>query len=149
VDPVWLSHHRKEHAHKCFRVGRLSVCSRCLGTYPVLLAGLVLQLLPPLAPAEMPTDVWVLYGLPVPAVLDWAISQFRPSWGTNPARCFTGVLLGVGLSRAVYRNMRHPGDPLVLGLFAALGLIAAVVWPLSQMLRSRPSAPPTDRADDP
>jgi uncharacterized membrane protein len=145
--PFWLSHHRLEDVHKCFVVGGIHICSRCLGTYPVLFATLVVQLKRPFAPVVLPYDPWLFFVLPLPALVDWAASQFSWWRGNNALRFLSGCVLGVGLGRCVYVNMRHPGDVRVLVQVAGLSIIAGIVWGLRQMLGLAPSKP--ESADHP
>ena len=148
--PFWLSHHRAEEAYKCFRVGPWHVCSRCLGTYPVLFAALVLQLRRPFAPVHLDTDLWLFAGLPLPAVLDWSVGQLTRWRGNNGVRLASGLLLGASLGRCIYVNMRHPGDVRVFVQLLGLSAVAGVVWGIRQVLglrsKSRPEGEsPVDR----
>jgi uncharacterized membrane protein len=103
----WLSHHPPAELDRCYRVGRVHLCARCLGTYPVLLAGLVAQLLLR-APLSHPWDLPVAVGLVLPATLDWAQARFAPHRFSNPWRTFTGALLGLGLSRSLFIHLQRP-----------------------------------------
>lgn len=134
--PFWLSHHRFAERHACFVCGPVFLCARCLGTYPVLLLVLAYQLRRPFAPPSLPADPFILYGLALPAVLDWSAGQLLRWRGHNGVRLVTGALLGVSLGRAVYMNMRHPGLPLVYGFLLGLCAVAGIVWGLKQVLRS-------------
>jgi uncharacterized membrane protein len=132
--PFWLSHHRSEEAYKCFNVGGLHVCSRCLGTYPVLFAALVVQLKRPLAPPALGIDPWLFFALPVPAVLDWSVGQLTRWRGNNLLRLLSGCLLGAGIGRCIYVNMRHPGDVRVFEQLLGLCAVAGIVWGIRQVL---------------
>lgn len=124
AEPFWLSHHTRDEADRCFRFGALHVCSRCLGTYPVLLLVLVAQLAPPFAPLVHPLDGLLLFALPLPAVVDWLAGMLLGWRGHNGVRLATGLLLGTALGRALYLNMRHPAEPRVLALFGGLVAVA-------------------------
>ncbi len=132
--PFWLSHHRLDEAHKCVRVGPGYVCSRCLGTYPVLLAALAWQLRRPFAPLHLDLDPVLFFALPLPALLDWSVGQLTRWRGSNVLRLVTGVLLGASLGRCIYVNMRHPGDPKVFLELLGLSAVAGIVWGIRQVL---------------
>jgi uncharacterized membrane protein len=122
----WLSHHPPEEYDRCYRVGSLHVCARCLGVYPTLL--LVLALLFVVrAPLEHPLDLPVVLGLTAPATLDWAFGRFRPHALSNPWRTFTGVLLGVALGRSLFIHLQRPFPTVLLAQF---GLVTAIVLPV-------------------
>ncbi len=122
----WLSHHPAEELDRCYRFGRLHVCARCLGTYPVLFAALAAQLALR-APLEHPWDAVAGTLLVVPATADWAFGRFRPHRFSNLWRSFTGALLGIALGRSLYIHLQRP-LPLVLLLQA--GLVTAVALPV-------------------
>lgn len=105
--PFWLSHHPPEEYGRTFRIGRLRVCARCLGTYPVLFAALALQMATN-APQTWRYDGLVAVGLLLPALVDWAIGRFRPEAGSNARRLLTGVLLGVALGRTLHVHLQSP-----------------------------------------
>jgi uncharacterized membrane protein len=121
----WLSHHPPEQFNRCYQVGGLRLCARCLGTYPVLFALVAAQLALG-TPLAHPFD-WVAVLLVLPATLDWAFGQFRPQRFSNPWRTATGVLFGMGLARSLYIHLRSP-FPVVLNL--QLGLVTLVALPV-------------------
>ncbi len=131
----WLSHHHADELDRCYRVGGLHICARCLGTYPVLFAALVAQFAVH-APLSYPLDVPIVVALTVPALADWAYGRFRPHAFTNPWRTFTGALLGLALARSLFIHLQRP---LPVVLLAQLGLVTAVAGPviLTSYLRQR------------
>jgi uncharacterized membrane protein len=148
--PFWLSHHRAEDAHKCFRLGGIHLCARCAGTYPVLLVVLVLQLRRPFAPVHLESDPWLFLALPLPAVTDWTLGQLTRWRGNNLVRFVSGCLLGGSLGRLVYVNLRQPGDPRVFLEILGLCAVAGIVWGIRQVLGlprepSGPGEAPIDR----
>lgn len=122
----WLSHHGPEELDRCWRLGRLHVCARCLGTYPVLFLALLVQGLLH-APLAHPLDVPLAVGLLLPALLDWAHGRFRPHAFSNAWRTFTGALLGLALGRSLFVHVQRPLPPMLLWQMA---LILAVAMPV-------------------
>jgi len=134
AQPFWLSHHRHAQRHACFAWGGVHVCARCLGTYPVLFAVLALQLHRPMAPLHLSFDPWLLFALPLPAVIDWSVGQLTAWRGLNGVRLLTGGLLGVALGRALYIHMRHPGTAQIYVFGLAGVAVAGIVWGLRVLL---------------
>ncbi|WP_224245654.1 DUF2085 domain-containing protein [Hyalangium gracile] len=132
----WLSHHREDEYNRTYVLGGVRVCARCLGTYPVLLAGFF-ALFALRAPLEWKWDVPVVLGLTLPALGDWALGRFRPRGGTNLVRTGTGVLLGLALARSLYIHVQRP-LPAVLLAQAALVTAVAVPVILATYRRPRP-----------
>ncbi len=128
----WLSHHPPDELDRCYRFGTLHVCARCLGTYPVMFAGIAAQLAFH-APLEHPRDVPLGVALVLPAALDWAYGRFQPHRFSNAWRTATGVLLGLGLGRSLFIHLQRP-LPVVLIAQAfvvtgiALPVILASYW---------------------
>ena len=121
----WLSHHYPDELDRCYRLGPVHVCARCLGTYPVLFALFAAQVVAPelLAAVGLP----LLLLLTAPATLDWAYGRFRPHFGHNLWRSLTGALLGVALSRTLFLHIaRHQPT----WLLVQLGLVTAVAGPV-------------------
>ena len=122
----WLSHHTPEEWHRCYRLGPLRVCARCLGVYPMMFLGIV-ALFVLRAPLEWPLDVPVVLGLTLPATADWAFGRFRPRAFSNAWRTFTGVLLGLALARSLFIHLQRPFPTVLLAQFA---LVTAVALPV-------------------
>lgn len=120
--PFFLSHHSPAEYDRCWRVGGLHLCARCLGLYPVLVAAVALQVAWR-APLTHPLDWPLALPLVLPAVLDWAASRFWPVWGSNALRTLTGVLLGLALGRSLYVHLRAPFPPLLLAQAAVVGAL--------------------------
>jgi uncharacterized membrane protein len=118
----WLSHHYDDELDRCWRIGPLHVCARCLGTYPTLFAVFALQLKHPL---DLPLPI--VLALTLPATADWAYGRFRPHSGSNLWRTLTGILLGVALSQTLFLHIaRHQPVPMLV----QLGLVTAVAGPV-------------------
>lgn len=119
----WLSHHGPEELNRCYRVGSLHVCARCLGTYPVLFASIALQLKLH-APLEHRLDLLLGVGLLLPATIDWAYGRFRPGHFSNAWRTFTGALLGIALGRSLFIHLQRPWPTVLLAQALAVTLVA-------------------------
>lgn len=137
MPPFWLSHHHPEEYGRTYAVGSIRLCARCLGTYPVLFAGLAAQIATR-APLEWRWDPLWSIGLLLPALFDWAYGRFRPHAGSNAIRSVTGVLLGLALARTLYIHLR---SPLPLLLLVQAALVTAVALPVIVLTWRRPSAP--------
>lgn len=122
----WLSHHHQDELHRTYALGKVRVCARCLGLYPVLLAAIAAQFAAG-APLESRHDGPLAVGLLVPGLLDWAYGRFRPGAFSNPWRTATGVLLGVALGRTLYVHLQRP---LPHWLLVQLAVVTAVAVPV-------------------
>lgn len=131
----WLSHHHADELDRCYRLGGVHVCARCLGTYPVLFAAIAAQFALR-APLEHPLDLAGGVALVVPATLDWAFGRFHPHRFSNAWRTFTGVLLGLGLSRSLFIHLQRPLPPVLLAQGAFVSLVALLVFLAAYMRRS-------------
>ncbi|MFO0596884.1 MAG: DUF2085 domain-containing protein [Myxococcaceae bacterium] len=132
----WLSHHPPEELDRCYRVGSLHVCARCLGTYPTMFAAIVWQLRVH-APLEHALDLPVVLALTLPATADWAFGRFRPHAFTNPWRTLTGVALGLALGRTLFIHLQTPFPPVFLAQAALVVAIALPVFLLSYRSKGR------------
>lgn len=122
----WLSHHPPEELDRAWKLGRIHICARCLGTYPILFGAIAVQLALH-APLEHPLDIPFSLGLLAPALLDWAYGRFRPHAFSNGWRTFTGVLLGLALGRTLFIHLQRP---LPLPLLLQMGLVTGVATPV-------------------
>lgn len=122
----WLSHHRPHELHRCYRLGAVHVCARCLGTYPVMFAAIGAQLAFK-APLEHALDVPLSIALVLPATLDWAAGRLQPHRFKNLWRTTTGVLLGLGLARSLFIHLQRPLPLALLGQGIVVTVIALPV----------------------
>ena len=122
----WLSHHPPEEFDRTWQVGRLHVCARCAGVYPVLFVALFLQFRLG-APLQLRLDGLMGVALIMPAVLDWAYGRWRPHAGSNVWRTFTGVLLGAALARSLYVHLQRPFPPILLAQLSMVGVVVVGV----------------------
>jgi len=128
MEGFWLSHHPPSEWSRTVRVGRHRICARCLGTYPVMALAFWTQVVLS-APPERPSEWRLGVGLLVPALADWCVGRLQPASGTNAWRLFTGALLGLGLSRALYLHAAVRPFPAVLLWQLGVSLAVAVpVW---------------------
>ena len=148
--PFFLSHHRPHEYDRCFSLGGIHLCARCLGVYPVMFAVIALQLALR-TPKALALD-WLALLLPLPALVDWARGRFNPRSGTNPMRLATGILLGAALGRTLYQHMRQPGHPLAMAQLGGLLVAAAMIEVISRPWRLRrlsdPNGAPAVHKDD-
>jgi hypothetical protein len=125
--PLWLSHHRPDEYDRCLVIGHRRVCRRCAVLYPLsIVAGIVLSTVS--WPERL--DVWLLWLLPLPAVLEF-IGEQRGVIRHSPARlvAFT-VPLAVACGRLYTRYLDEPGDRLVwtvVGVYGGLCLLEALM----------------------
>jgi uncharacterized membrane protein len=122
----WLSHHHADELDRCFQLGGVHVCARCLGTYPVMFAAIAAQLALK-APLEHALDLPIALGLIGPALADWAWGRFQPHRFSNLWRFSTGILLGLGLSRSLYVHLQKPLPAMLLAQMALVTVVATPV----------------------
>lgn len=122
----WLSHHHADEHNRCYRLGGVHVCARCLGTYPTLFAVFFAQFALR-APLAHPLDLPLSVALVIPALADWAVGRFRPQGGHNLVRTLTGIALGLGLGRTLFIHVQKPLPP---ALLAQLALVTVVAGPV-------------------
>ncbi|RQG93318.1 DUF2085 domain-containing protein [Natrarchaeobius halalkaliphilus] len=121
-----LSHHLPEEYYRCYSpvvFGRqLHICARCVGIYPGILAGLFAYAV---APPPM-TSVVLVALVPLPALVDWAVTTFTTRRGYNVVRTVTGSALGYGYGLGVGYVFVET-NPFVIGVGVLYGLVAAVL----------------------
>ena len=96
----FLAHHRPDEYDRCYAVGGLHLCARCVGLYPALALLLALQLTGVVGAVR--AEWAVLYLLPLPAIFSWARRRLTGAAGSNPVSTVTGALLGVALGRGIF-----------------------------------------------
>src|SRR5687768_9883324 len=123
----WIAHHHADELDRCWKLGRVHVCARCLGTYPVLFAAIAVQFAFR-APLQHPLDIPFSVGLLAPALFDWAYGRFRPHAFSNPWRTFTGALLGLALARTLFIHFQRSYPlPLLLQMALVTGVATPVI----------------------
>ncbi len=130
ITPLWLSHHRPEHYHRCLGLGGWKVCARCAGLYPVMFSLIAVQLALRLdRPREEDLALLVLGS--IPALVDWARGRLRPESGTNLSRVLTGAILGAVLARGLFLHFVRPFNPISSIQFGFLALVFLLVEALA------------------
>jgi uncharacterized membrane protein len=71
---IWLAHHWPEQYDRCFLIRGHHVCRRCLILYPLALA-VAFASLAGIAPWPPALDLWFIWGLCIPATLDFVAEQ--------------------------------------------------------------------------
>lgn len=100
----------------------MSLCARCSGVYPGIIAGVAL-VGTGTAPTAWP---WLVAAGPAPALVDWAVTTGTDRRGSNRVRTATGALLGTGYGVGVAWVLT--GGPLwPFGVAAGYGGVAAVL----------------------
>lgn len=125
--PLWLSHHWPHQYDRCVSVRGRLVCRRCLVLYPISLA--VVAVFGLLVEWPERLDAWLLWLLPLPAVLDLLGEHLGVARSTPRRLVAVTVPLGVGCGRLYLRYLDHPADRLVLGVVLGYGglCLAAVL----------------------
>jgi uncharacterized membrane protein len=143
--PFWIAHHPEEQRCRCVRLFGFDVCARCLGLYPLLfvLLGIEMAVSAPLLQAFEP---WILTGLTLPSLFDWARGRFEPSSGNNAVRIATGALLACALARTLWFHMVEPLNTFTSAHLSWILLTAALVEITATVRKARQREPRTREA---
>lgn len=91
-----LSHHEPSEYHRCYTLqirGRsVHLCARCSEVYPGIAVGAGLFVTELFAAVHLV----LITLLPLPALIDWTVTQVWMRHGLNAVRTLTGGLLGIG-----------------------------------------------------
>lgn len=107
----------------------MHLCARCLGIYPGIAIGFVVFVFGLFESSQL----LLVATLPMPALVDWAVTHLRDFDGRNEIRTTTGVLLGVGYGLGL-GHLIVAREPIVLvvglcyGALTALTLVADRGW---------------------
>lgn len=100
-----LSHHEPEAYHRCYRLSVrghvVRLCARCLGIYPGIAIGLMAAAFH-VATGLQPV---MLLFFPAFALIDWTVTTFTASEGTNVIRTGTGTLLGIAYGLGLWMGL--------------------------------------------
>ena len=128
--PFLLSHHVPAERYRCYAPAvfgrRVHLCARCSGVHPGIAAGLLAAAFGPAFLA----DLRLVAVLPLPALVDWAVTTFTRRRGSNAVRTLTGALLGYGYGLGLAALVSGPRGP-VLAVGAVYAAAAGVLVPLS------------------
>lgn len=121
-----LSHHLPAEFYRCYSPvvfgRRLHVCARCAGVYPGIVAGLLAY-----GTLFQGEDALLAVAfLPLPALVDWALTTYRDARGYNPVRTVTGALLGCGYGLGIGLVL-FDFTAAVLPIGASYAIISAVL----------------------
>lgn len=126
--PMWLSHHWPSDYHRCVVVAGRHVCRRCLVLYPMALAAAVLAAAGATWPDRL--DVWLLWLLPLPAVVEFVGEHLGLLRYRFRRQVVTTLLLAVASGKLYVRYLDDPGDALAWSVVVVEGgacLLAALV----------------------
>ena len=120
-----LSHHPPSEYDRCYSPvvfgRRVRLCARCSGIYPGIATGVGVGLA-----TGARAGLLVLFLLPLPALLDWALTAFTDRPGRNVVRTASGALLGLGYGLGLYRLLGL-GEIAVLAVGVAYVLLAGLL----------------------
>ena len=120
-----ISHHHPHQYNRCYRLGKLHVCARCLGLYPILITLIILQFY---VTVPQKYENIIIFILPLPAIIDWASNFIFDLKGFNWLRTLTGFLLGIGLSRLIWLHIKNPFNKISLkALFLYVLVVSFVI----------------------
>ena len=121
-----LSHHVPAEYYRCYAPTifgrRVHVCARCSGIYPGIALGVAAALLGP----PLPTGLLLVAVLPLPALVEWALTAMTDRRGYNAVRTITGAMLGYGYGLGLARLLSQ-GDRRVIAVGVAYALAAGTL----------------------
>lgn len=126
VSPLWLSHHWPHDYDRCVVVGSRHVCRRCLVTYPLAFAVLVLGVAGLRAPAG-----WELAGyalLPLPALAEFVVEHLGHTRHSPRRLVAVSIPLGIGLGLGFTRYVHDPTDPWFWAITVIDAGVAFAAW---------------------
>ncbi len=126
---MWLSHHWPARYDRCAVIANRHVCRRCLVLYPVAIVVAILAGFGLRWPDSW--DVWLLWLLPVPGVVEFVLDVMGAVRHRPWRQVIVSALLAVAYGKILWRYSNHPGDGLVwavvlvdTGICAAAALVA-------------------------
>jgi len=129
-----LSHHLPKDYKRCikFEVNNkvYLICSRCLGLYLGFIIFLPLFFM---FQNFLYNINFILYLLPLPAIIDWSIHRFGIYQGTNSSRIATGFFLGVAYAGLLFTFIKNPLDSNFWIVIISYLIIGATIFKLTKI----------------
>lgn len=119
--PMWLSHHWPSGYDRCALVSGRHVCRRCLFMYPVAAVAAVLGAMGVGWPDRF--DLWALWLLPLPAVVDFVVDNLGRSRYSATRQAALSAVGAVAAGVGYRRYLESPGDWRVWSVVLAYGAI--------------------------
>lgn len=95
---MWHAHHWPDEYDRCVAIGGRHVCRRCLTLYPLALTVAALSLAGVVLWPES-LDLWLIWGLCIPATLDFVLEQLGVIRYSARRQVVTTALLAPALGR--------------------------------------------------
>lgn len=113
---MFLSHHWPSGYDRCVVIGGRHICRRCLVLYPVAIAVALLTG----AGVTWPTrfDVWVLWLLPVPGVVEFTLDALGVVRHHPTRQAVVSAMLAVAYGKLLWRYSHNVGDALAWSVVA-------------------------------
>lgn len=124
--PMWLSHHWPGDYDRCIVVRNRRVCRRCAVLYPVSLVAAVILGFGPSWPDRL--DPWLLWLLPLPAVVEFVAEQLRLVEHSPRRLIAVTVPLAIACGRLYVRYLDDQTDALVWSVVSTYGLVCVAAW---------------------
>lgn len=127
---MWLSHHWPSGYDRCAVVRGRHVCRRCLFMYPAAAVAAVVGAMGFGWPER--SDIWALWLLPLPAVLDFVLDNLRVARYSARRQAVLSAIGAVAAGAGYRRYLESPGDWRVWSVvltYGAVCLAAALVRP--------------------
>lgn len=132
---MWLSHHWPEDHGRCISVRGRMVCRRCAVLYPTSLLVVVVFGLWITWPRSL--DPWLLWLLPLPAVLELAGEQLGILRPHGRRLIAATVPLGIACGELYLRYLDDQTDGLVLAVVGGYGGLCVLLVVLAGVRRQR------------
>jgi hypothetical protein len=133
-----LSHHHPEDSHRCAQIGGITLCRRCLATWPMTFAVIAASFAAG-APAATEKELIFLLGPPLGEYLATHVGRlpYRPgrTW-------LSGLLAGVAMGRLFHRYLLDPADRTTWFILFLAGVPALLGALYATYQRDEPPEPP-------
>ncbi|MEK7484713.1 MAG: hypothetical protein AABZ60_10335 [Planctomycetota bacterium] len=140
LPPFYLSHHYSEESERCLFFAGVYLCRRCLFLYPLTFLVMGLSLGSSWSwPREW--DIFLLWWLPVPAVLEFSLDQLRKIAYRPWYQILTTLLLAPALGKGLARYLENQTDVLFWGMVLVHGGICFSALVFRKMKPNLPQKP--------